>query len=279
MADADLTLPLLLEPEDFAPLLQSPPNNLLIVDLSQAQVYQRAHVPGAVHLPFSRLVSGVKPTTGALPSEHHLAQVFSEFGLTPESHVIAYDDEGGGWAGRLIWTLDVLGHRKYSYLNGGIQAWIGANLPIEKTVNLPQERPYQVAIDPSVIADKDYILENLGNENMVIWDARSLEEYLGTRAFAQRAGHIPGAKHFEWTAGMDRERHLRVIDLEQLRAQLATLGISADKEIITHCQTHHRSGFTYLLGKILQFPNIKAYPGSWSEWGNLPDTPTEQGES
>jgi len=57
---------------------------------------------------------------------------------------------------------------------------------------------------------------------------------------------------------------------------LAELGIAGDKTIVTHCQTHHRSGFTYLVGKLLGFPRLKAYPGSWSEWGNTLDTPIER---
>jgi len=44
--------------------------------------------------------------------------------------------------------------------------------------------------------------------------------------------------------------------------------------MITHCQSHHRSGFTYLVGKALGF-NIRAYHGSWAEWGNHPTTPVE----
>ena len=50
---------------------------------------------------------------------------------------------------------------------------------------------------------------------------------------------------------MDAQHQLRIRDLEQLRRELADLGITADKEVVTHCQTHHRSGFTYLLGKLL----------------------------
>lgn len=56
---------------------------------------------------------------------------------------------------------------------------------------------------------------------------------------------------------------------------LEDLGITPDKEVITHCQTHHRSGFTYLVAKALGYPRVKGYAGSWSEWGNHPDTPVE----
>ena len=76
---------------------------------------------------------------------------------------------------------------------------------------------------------------------------------------------------------MDKNKQLRIRDLETIRKELAALGITGKngQEVITHCQTHHRSGFTYLLAKVLGFENIRAYPGSWSEWGNDADTPVE----
>ena len=57
-------LPLLLEPADLAAHLDD--DNLLIVDLSKDQVYDQAHVPGAVHLDFKR-PPGCCPATTPCP--------------------------------------------------------------------------------------------------------------------------------------------------------------------------------------------------------------------
>lgn len=71
---------------------------------------------------------------------------------------------------------------------------------------------------------------------------------------------------------MDPNNALRI--RTDAREYLARKGLTADKRIITHCQSHHRSGFTYLVGKAVGL-NIRGYHGSWAEWGNHPTTPVE----
>ena len=115
----------------------------------------------------------------------------------------------------------------------------------------------------------------IDDDDQAIWDARSPEEYRGEKVAAQRGGHIPGAINIDWLELMDRERQLRLVDLQDLQQRLDKLGLSKDKTVITHCQTHHRSGLSYLAMKILGYDRIKGYHGSWSEWGNLPSTPVE----
>lgn len=273
MSNSAADLPLLIEPSQLEPLLGTP--NLLVVDLCRPEQYATAHLPGAVFLPFNQLTRGVPPGPGKLPAENLMSRVMSSIGLTPDTHVVAYDDEGGGWAGRLIWTLDVIGHKHYSYLNGGLHAWVAENRPLEAGIAMPKPSQYQAKYGTRAIMTKEDILARLGDPSLAIWDARSMEEYFGNRESAMKNGHIPGAVNYEWTRAMDPHNHLRLRDLDTIRKELKSLGISSDKTIVTHCQTHHRSGFTYLVGKILGFQHMNAYPGSWSEWGNDPKTPVE----
>jgi len=267
------SLPRLVAPEDFVARLRD--DNLRIVDLSQPRVYMQAHVPGAVHVDFRLTQAGTLPAPGALPSAAAISEMLSMIGVTPDMHVVAYDDEGGGWAGRFLWLLTMVGHTKWSYLDGGIHAWLAAGLPIEQDVTEVEPSTYQARISGDASVDKQYLHLHLGDPDLVIWDARSRDEFLGVRALAARGGHIPGAVNLDWIECMDRTRSLRLKDLGELRATLAGLGITADKEIVTHCQTNHRSGLTWLVGTLLGFPRMRAYPGSWSEWGNDPSLPVE----
>ncbi|MFP5440203.1 MAG: sulfurtransferase [Gammaproteobacteria bacterium] len=267
------SLPRLVAPEDFVARLRD--DNLRIVDLSQPRVYMQAHVPGAVHVDFRLTQAGTLPAPGALPSAAAISEMLSMIGVTPDMHVVAYDDEGGGWAGRFLWLLTMVGHTKWSYLDGGIHAWLAAGLPIEQDVTEVEPSTYQARISGDASVDKQYLRLHLGDPDLVIWDARSRDEFLGVRALAARGGHIPGAVNLDWIECMDRTRSLRLKDLGELRATLAGLGITADREIVTHCQTNHRSGLTWLVGTLLGFPRMRAYPGSWSEWGNDPSLPVE----
>ena len=262
-------LPLVIEASELESLLHSP--DIIIADLCNPQLYQQLHVPGAINIQPQQLVCGIQPATGKLPSPEQLEQLMGQLGYTGKERFVVYDDEGGGWAGRFIWTLDVIGCHQYSYLNGGLHAWAKENHPVESIINRPDPTQVRLSINTSVMASCEYILENLNNPEIRIWDARSPEEFSGERVLAQKGGHIPGAINYEWTRAMDPQKNFRI--KENIETELGALGITADKEIITHCQTHHRSGFTYLVAKYLGFNRVRGYDGSWSEWGNRPDTP------
>jgi thiosulfate/3-mercaptopyruvate sulfurtransferase len=53
---------------------------------------------------------------------------------------------------------------------------------------------------------------------------------------------------------------------EELAAQLASLGITPDKEIVTYCRSGARAAHTHLLLRNLGYPRVRNYDGSWLEW-------------
>ena len=273
------TFPLLLAPLDLLTHLDQP--NLRIIDLSRESVFQQVHLRGAVWLNARRLMHGAEPVAAGLPELETLTLLMAELGITPQHQVIAYDDEGGGWASRLIWTLHRLGHHEVSLLDGGIHAWLAAGLPTEEGNSSIQPAVVHAwTLDPQPEISADELRASLDQGIYRIWDCRSLEEYTGDRLAARRGGHIPSAQHYEWTRAMDRSNSLRLRPLDQIRQELTECGILGNwpRPIITYCQSHHRSSFTYVLAKILGL-SIQAYAGGWNEWGNRSDTPIHTGDS
>src|SRR3990172_8339562 len=154
LAMADSDLPLILEPDELERRLGRP--GLLVVDLGAASTHARQHVPGAVHLDYARIVAPRPPVGGLLPDDRRIGEVLSSIGMTARSHVVAYDDEGGAKACRLLWTLDVIGHRGASLLNGGLQAWVGEGHRTESGVAAPARGDYRVTGRTEAAVDAAY---------------------------------------------------------------------------------------------------------------------------
>ena len=177
---SDLELPLIIEPGELLPVLGR--GDLLIVALGDGKglaklVRAQRCVPGAVHLDTQSIVAARPPVMGLVPDERQLGDALSSIGLTAEKHVVAYDALGNTSACRFLWTLDLVGHRGYSLLNGGLGGWLDEGHPTERRFAKPPVTNVKVRLQAGPMAEKDYILAHLDDPDVVILDTRTPAEF------------------------------------------------------------------------------------------------------
>ncbi len=269
---------LIIEPDELESLKKKTATNknLVIIDLCKAKQYAQAHIPDALFIHYNDIVKTDKPVAGLLPDDTNFSQLLSSLGINPRSLIVAYDDEGGGCAARFIWTLNVFGHETAALLNGGLHSWANEGHTLSNvSTPTPSASHYVLTKTHSHTATRAYIQTHLDDNNIRLLDARSLAEYNGAKKFAAKAGHIPGAIHYEWMSMMNQNNNFRCLPETTLQLELDKLTLTKDKEIICYCQSHHRSAYSWLVLKSLGYEKVLGYPGSWSDWGNQAETPVE----
>lgn len=245
-----------------------------IVALDTLDDFMGAHIPGALQIAMADIMGSEGVTGGLLPGDGALDTLFSNAGLRPDAHIVAYDRAGDGQAARLLYTLDAMGHSRISLLDGGLAAWHADGLPLASGVPEVAPTDFQVNRQPERIADRAWIAGHLDDRKTTLLDVRSAAEYRGEDRRSARGGHISGAINLDWQQLKDAHGQLKSRD--ELEALFAQQQIHPNQEIVAYCQTHVRSSYVYLVLKYLGYKQVRGYPGAWSDWGNHDDTEIAQ---
>src|ERR1700733_14132521 len=244
---------------------------LILLDMRPPEAYSNGHIPGARSFDIfgiSLIDTRPEPLQAFLWIIEHLIQAK---GVNSDSTVVVYDEIAGMRSARLFWFLEFFGHEDVHMLNGGFNAWQAAALPATHEAVIPKAGNFKMRQRPELLATAEQVRGKLHEPSVVIVDTRSDGEYTGQVVRSKRGGAIPGAVHFEWTNNLDAKGFFK--SAEELRQIYAEKSITPDKEVIPHCQGAYRSAHTYLALRLIGYPNVRNYLGSWGEWGNREDLP------
>jgi thiosulfate/3-mercaptopyruvate sulfurtransferase len=272
-SDSGYTHPnLLVSPDQLAAELKSD-DQILLLDLRPAETFAAGHLPGAMHLDLfgiSSIDTDPAPLRAFVWIIEHL---FASRGVTRDRPVVAYETNSGIRAARAFWFLEYFGHQNVRVLDGGYTAWVAAGLPVSTDAASPTVSEWAGIRDVDRLATWRDVLDRLGHQEAVIIDTRSDGEYCGTTVRAKRGGAIPGAVHIEWTRNLGPDGRFKPAG--ELRHMYVNAGVTPDREVITYCQGGYRAAHTYLALRLLGYPRVRTYLGSWKEWGDREDLPIE----
>lgn len=246
----------------------------LLLDLRPPEAYTAGHLPGAIHLDLwgvSLIDTDPAPLKAFMWMIEHVLAVHGVAAGTP---VVVYDEQSGLRAARAFWFLEYFGHPSVRMLDGGFNAWTAAGLPVTRDAAPPPKSDWTGTREAATIADYRAVREAIGRDDAVILDTRSEGEHQGTTVRAARGGAIPGAVHLEWTQNLAPDGAFKPAG--ELQAMYERAGITPDKEVFTYCQGGYRAAHSYVALRLLGYPRVRNYVGSWKEWGDRSELPIEK---
>ncbi|WP_350291571.1 sulfurtransferase [uncultured Croceitalea sp.] len=251
--------------------------NVVLVDTRMGKDikknYLQEHLAGALHVDLNEELSDIKEDVAnggrhPLPSIEQFSKTLSSLGITPESHVIAYDDKNGSIASaRLWWMLKAIGHKNVQVLNGGLKEAVKVGFPMSSNIETPKSvAPYYIDSWKLPVATIKQVEKISKDKEHLVIDVRAKERYNGEmEPIDLVAGHIPGAINVPFSSNLD-ENGLFLPPKALKEKYQKVLGSRSAKNVTVHCGSGVTACHTLLAMSHagMEIPNL--YVGSWSEW-------------
>jgi 3-mercaptopyruvate sulfurtransferase SseA len=145
-------------------------SNQDVVDVSNQRTQGAAHIKGAINLPWNSFLSD----DGTLRPVSETAAILGAAGISGDEAVIVYSDTfRSGEAAFVVWLLRYLGQDDVKALDGGLEDWNTASLPLETRKNVRSPTNYTPSLRPNLLANYDYVKS--GKAQLV--DARTFLDF------------------------------------------------------------------------------------------------------
>ena len=251
--------------------------NLILIDASNnknAKInYQQNHLEGALYVDLNTQLAEIKDDVSIggrhpLPSPQKFSETITNLGISPQNHVVIYDDNNGSnAAARFWWMLKAVGHQKVQVLNGGFKSAQKIGFPINANkVEAKQVTPYPVIDWQLPLSNINEVEMVSQNKNYLVIDVRDNARYAGkTEPIDLIAGHIPGAINTPFTENLNQEGLFLSPQELNIKYQKILENKNAEN-IIVHCGSGVTACHTLLAMDYANLDIPKLYVGSWSEW-------------
>jgi len=240
----------------------------------------REFIPGARYLNYQEIVQVRDGLIVEMPSIDELIDPLEVAGVSDEALVVLYGSPAHLPA-RAYVTLDYLGHgARTVVLDGGLEAWKAADLPVEATPTPGPRGRFSPAVRDDVLVSAEWIQERLYQPGIALIDSRPEGEYAGSLPIriGARAGHIPSARNLYWEDLLVASENPVLRDVTDVQLQFLEAGADYGEIIVNYCYVGMRASFTYLIAKHLGY-ETRLYDGSWNEWSKNDSLPSVSGIS
>lgn len=210
-----------------------------------------------------------------LPTREQFIDTLRNWGVNPQSQVVAYDAHGGMFAARLWWMLRWCGHENVAVLDGGLPAWSALKLPL--STDVPSQAKGSIELRESLVntVDAEQLVANLQQPKLTVVDARSPDRYRGeNETLDPVGGHIPGAKNRFFRENLQADGRFK--SAQQLREEFSEV-LTQPEQAVMQCGSGVTACHNLLALEVAGLKGAALYPGSWSEWCVDPARPVQRG--
>jgi thiosulfate/3-mercaptopyruvate sulfurtransferase len=255
--------------------------SIKIIDVSK-KGYVKGHIPGAVQVKWSSEV--FSPATDHMVlGLAEIERVIGKMGVTPNDHIVLYGgDVKSHYVTRVYWTLKYWNFPKVSVMDGGIALWQKEKRQVTTEVTKASRTNVEVKYPPNTKIRAMYspdVIHALATGKSVIVDSRPAPFYNGEVYSLNkwvRSGHVTGAVNVSTQDSLNADKTFKPV--AELKAMYEKAGVTADKNIITYCDTGVLATHGwFVMSELLGYKNVKVYDGSMREYANMFDTPMEPG--
>jgi thiosulfate/3-mercaptopyruvate sulfurtransferase len=266
---------------------KSKDENIMILD-TQPNIhdYIQEHIPGAIYMNEGVLRVPQKGRPGVYAPAEAVQSIFRRLGLKHETPVVVYTGVGSvkGWGDGLeqtmiAYSLARFGHDAIYVLDGGIDKWKMEKKTLTKEFPKSEESDFKVKVRKNYFVTYEEFKKIKDDEDVIVLDARPRSIYEGQGPWI-KPGHIPGAINLPWATLMDNSNKRLLKPLTTIHEIVDQLEITPDKTIVCSCGTGREATNEFLLFKwYLEYPQVKVYEGSFTEWSSYPENPTVVGKN